>query len=143
MTLESSRSYSSELKILVADDHSMIRSMVKSILHSGGFDRIFQAETGVDAVQLVIAEEIDLVICDWNMPKGTGLEVLQQLRADARFRELPFLMLTAEGYRENVLAASKAGATEFIVKPFTADVLLAKVDQMAKHIARNGRRSRG
>jgi two-component system chemotaxis response regulator CheY len=120
--------FGKDLNILVVDDHSLTRTMVKAILRGIGFDNITQAESGAEAVEIVMSQPVDIVICDWNMPDGNGLEVLRTLRADARFKKLPFLMLTAEAYRENVVAALQAGVSDYVVKPFTSDVLIEKLD---------------
>src|SRR5690242_17986403 len=93
------------LNILVVDDHQLTRAMVRAILRGVGFENVMQAETGAAAVEHVMSQPVDLIICDWNMPEGNGIEVLRTIRADSRFQKLPFLMLTAEAYRENVLAA--------------------------------------
>lgn len=117
-----------ELNILVVDDHPMTRNMVKAILMGQGFRNITQAENGQFAVQRIFEESVDLVICDWNMPNMSGLEVLKKIRSDARYQKLPFLMLTAEAYRENVTAAMNSGVTDYIIKPFTAEVLANKLE---------------
>ncbi len=137
MTGDVAHKYRSNLSILVADDHSLTRSMVKAILRGVGFEHITQAEDGLQAVQQIATGTIDVVICDWNMPKATGLEVLRTIRSDARFQELPFLMLTAEAYRENIIAASHAGVSTYVIKPFTADVLLSKLEEVLKPLSRS------
>ncbi len=119
-----------DLNILVVDDHQLTRTMVRAILRGVGFDNVVQAETGSEAVNVVMTQPVDLIICDWNMPDGNGIEVLRTIRADARFQKLPFLMLTAEAYRENVLAAAQAGVTDYVIKPFTSDVLIEKLTQI-------------
>lgn len=116
--------------ILVVDDHSLTRAMVREILKGLGFENVIQAENGTNAVKKIFEEHVDLVICDWNMPTFSGLEVLRQVRADPRFRELPFLMLTAEAYRENVTEAVKAGVSDYMIKPFTAEILANKVQSV-------------
>jgi len=128
MAIDISRSPDKALKILVVDDHSLTRTMVRAILKGIGFENILQAENGQEAVEHILHGNIEIVICDWNMPEGTGLEVLKTIRTDERFRDLPFIMLTAEAYRENVAAALSAGVTDYIVKPFTADVLAEKLN---------------
>lgn len=120
------------LPILVADDHSLTRSLVRAILRGAGFEEIIHAETGVQAVQICTNQPIELVICDWNMPEGNGLEVLRTLRADGRFKVLPFIMLTAEAYRDNVMTAVQSGSHDYVVKPFTADVLIEKVESVLR-----------
>jgi two-component system chemotaxis response regulator CheY len=110
--------------------------MVKAILRGVGFENITQAEDGLEAIQEISTGKIDVVICDWNMPKASGLEVLRTVRSDARFKELPFLMLTAEAYRENTLAAAQAGVSTYVIKPFTADVLLTKLEEVLKPLGK-------
>ncbi len=135
--------YRANLRLLVADDHSLTRSMIKAILRGVGFDNITLAENGIEALEEIVTGNIDIVICDWNMPKATGLEVLRQVRSDARFKELPFLMLTGEAYRENILAAAQAGVSTYVVKPFTADVLLSKLEEVLKPFERPRLKPRG
>jgi two-component system chemotaxis response regulator CheY len=137
MTGDLAKKYRPNLSILIADDHSLTRSMVKAILRGVGFENITHAENGLEAVQEISTGKIDVVICDWNMPKASGLEVLRTVRSDARFTELPFLMLTAEAYRENIVAASQAGVSTYVIKPFTADVLLSKLEEVLKPFARS------
>jgi|688.fasta_scaffold251109_2 two-component system chemotaxis response regulator CheY len=127
-----------QLNILIVDDHALTRTMVKAILRGIGFENVIQAESGSSAVQIVMEEPVDLVICDWNMPDGNGIEVLRTLRADTRFKKLPFLMLTAEAYRENVTAAMEAGVTDYVIKPFTSNVLIEKVEQTLRRALARG-----
>lgn len=130
--------YGRQLKILIVDDHALTRTMVKAILRGIGFEHVVQAESGANAVQVVMSEPVDLVICDWNMPDGNGIEVLRTLRADTRFKKLPFLMLTAEAYRENVTAAMEAGVTDYVIKPFTSDVLIDKLETTLRKVFGRG-----
>jgi len=136
MPIELAKKYKGELTFLIADDHSITRSMIKAILKGVGFENVVHAENGFEAVQVILGQKIDVVICDWNMPKVTGLEVLCKVRSDNRFKDLPFLMLTAEAYRENILAAMEAGTSTYVVKPFTADVLLEKLEEVLKPFER-------
>lgn len=115
------------LTVLVVDDHALTRNMVKAILKGVGFENVIQAENGAVAMQRISNEHIDLVICDWNMPNFDGLDLLRAVRSEERFKNLPFLMLTAEAYRENVVEAVKAGVSDYMIKPFTAELLSAKV----------------
>lgn len=112
---------------LVVDDHTLTREMVRSILRGIGFQNVLLAESGQSALELLQEKRIDLVICDWNMPNGSGIELLRLIRQDSKLKDIPFLMLTAEAYRESVVAAAKAGVTDYIAKPFTADALAQKV----------------
>ena len=120
------------VRILVVDDHMLTRDMVKSILRGLGYTNIVQAENGHVALNKIEEEEIGLVICDWNMPNLSGLEVLQEVRRIRGTKELPFLMLTAEAYRENVAVAVQAGVSDYIAKPFTADTLGEKVERILR-----------
>lgn len=115
--------------ILIVDDHHVTRNLVKSILKGVGYDKVLQAENGHIAIQTIFQETVDLVICDWNMPNLSGLEVLKRVRSDERYKSLPFLMLTAEAYRENVDAALKLGVSDYMIKPFTAEILTQKVEK--------------
>lgn len=101
--------------------------MVRMILKGIGFTDITTAENGEVAFEAVKSNFFDLIICDWNMPRFTGLELLTAVRANKDFEDTPFLMLTAEAYRDSVKAALDAGVTDYIAKPFTAGVLGEKV----------------
>ncbi len=116
-----------DYKILVVDDHALTRDMVRMILKGLGFSDVTTAENGEVAFEAVKASYFDLIICDWNMPRFTGLELLTAVRTDKDFESTPFLMLTAEAYRDSVKAALDAGVTDYIAKPFTAGVLGEKV----------------
>ncbi len=123
------------ISILVVDDYAMTRDMIRSILKQHGFMNVYAAEDGKKALERLNTENVALVICDWNMPIMSGIEVLRAVRADPELKEIPFLMLTAEAYRESVQEAVKSGVTDYISKPFTAQVLIEKVSQAlgAKH----------
>ena len=106
--------------------------MVKSILRGFGFSHILQADNGASALMRLEENDVDLVICDWNMPGTSGIELLRSLRKKDRYRSLPFLMLTAEVYKENVEEAIKLGVTDYIAKPFTAETLMNKIMRTLK-----------
>ena len=116
-----------DIGILVADDYALTRDMIRSILKQHGFQNIVVAEDGKKAMERLRVDAIALVICDWNMPMMSGIEVLRAVRGDTRLKDLPFLMLTAEAYRENVKEAAEVGVTDYISKPFTAQVLIEKI----------------
>ena len=118
------------IKVLVVDDYTLTRTMVQSILKSAGFSHIRQADSGTSALKRLEEDTYGLVICDWNMPDGNGLYVLEQVRKGGPNQNVLWLMLTAEGSRENVEQAIQAGTSSFVVKPFTADVLLEKVYEL-------------
>jgi two-component system chemotaxis response regulator CheY len=123
------------MKVLVADDFATMRKIVRNILKQIGFDDIVEAEDGQAALQILKNETIGLVVTDWNMPNMTGLELLQKIRTDPKTANLPVLMVTAEGLKENVVAAVKAGVNNYVVKPFTAEVLQEKLEQIFKKLA--------
>lgn len=123
------------MRVLVADDFATMRKIVRNILKQIGFDDIVEAEDGQAALQVLKSENIGLVVTDWNMPNMTGLELLEKIRTDPKTAKLPVLMVTAEGLKENVVAAVKAGVNNYVVKPFTAEVLQEKLEQIFKKLA--------
>ena len=121
---------SKDIKILVVDDFQSMRSLIKNILRKLGFNRTFEANDGTTAWTTLNEEEIDLVISDWNMPQMKGIDLLRKVRAAEEFEDLPFLMVTAEGLKENVLEALKAGVSGYIVKPFSSEALKDKIEKI-------------
>ncbi len=118
------------MKILLVDDFATMRKVIKNLLKQTGYYNIAEAEDGVEALRALKSEKVDFIISDWNMPNMTGLELLKAVRADKDLTGLPFLMVTAEGLQKNVLAAVKAGVSNYIVKPFTAEVLNEKIEKI-------------
>lgn len=119
-----------DLTALVVDDFATMRRIVKNILRELDFTNILEAEDGTAAVDLLKSQKVDLIVSDWNMPKMTGLELLKYVRSTSDIQNLPFLMVTAESQKENVIEAVKAKVSNYIVKPFTAATLgekLAKI----------------
>ncbi len=119
-----------KMKVLVVDDFSTMRRIVKNILRQLGFENIVEADDGETAVSKLETERIDFVISDWNMPKMSGLELLKWVRSHDEFKDLPFLMVTAEAQKENILEAVKAQVSNYIVKPFTAEVMNEKIEKI-------------
>lgn len=119
-----------EIKILLVDDFATMRKVIKNLLKQGGYNNIVEAEDGVAAFKVLKSEKVDFIISDWNMPNMTGLELLKAVRADKDLSGLPFLMVTAEGLKDNVVVAVKAGVSNYIVKPFTAEVLNEKIEKI-------------
>lgn len=119
-----------DMKILVVDDFATMRRIVKNILRELDFKDIVEAENGAAAVKILESQDIDLIVSDWNMPKMTGLELLKWVRANEKTKDLPFLMVTAEAQKENVVEAVKAKVSNYIVKPFTAAVLAEKLEKI-------------
>ena len=118
-------------KILVVDDAKTMRRIIKNSLIKLGFkeEDILEAEDGVKAWELFqqYKDEIDAVLTDWNMPNMNGLELVEKIRAQDRFKDVPIIMVTTEGGRKEVITALKAGVNNYIVKPFTPQVLKEKL----------------
>jgi two-component system chemotaxis response regulator CheY len=122
--------YDIKMKVLVVDDFSTMRRIVKNILRQLGFENIVEADDGETAVRKLESERIDFVVSDWNMPKMSGLELLKWVRSHPEFKDMPFLMVTAEAQKENILEAVKFKVSQYIVKPFTAETLAEKIDKI-------------
>jgi len=116
-----------KLKFLVVDDFSTMRRIVRNLLKELGYTNVEEAEDGAVALQKLQGGGFDFVVSDWNMPNMDGLTLLQKVRADAALKHLPVLMITAEAKKENIIAAAQAGASGYIVKPFTAATLNEKL----------------
>ena len=116
-----------DMKVLVVDDFATMRRIVKNILRELDFKDIVEAENGAAAVKILESQDIDLIVSDWNMPKMTGLDLLKWVRTNEKTKNLPFLMVTAEAQKENVVEAVKAKVSNYIVKPFTAAVMAEKL----------------
>ncbi len=120
----------SKIKFLVVDDFSTMRRIVRNLLKELGFTNVDEAEDGAVAWQKLQGGGFDFVITDWNMPNMDGLTLLQTIRGDANRKALPVLMITAEAKKENIIAAAQAGASGYIVKPFTAATLNEKLTKI-------------
>lgn len=115
------------IKILVVDDFATMRRIIKNILTQLGYKNIIEADDGSTALTVLKSEKIGLIISDWNMPKMTGLDLLKAVRADANTAGIPFIMVTAEAQQDNIILAVKAKVSQYIVKPFTAEILAEKL----------------
>lgn len=118
------------MKFLVVDDFSTMRRIVRNLLKELGFTNVQEAEDGVDALNKLRGGDFDFVVSDWNMPNMTGIDLLKAIRADATLKHLPVLMVTAEAKRENIIEAAQAGASGYVVKPFTAGTLDEKLKKI-------------
>ena len=118
------------LKILVVDDFSTMRRIVRNLLKELGYTNVDEAEDGVVAMQRLKGNNFQFVITDWNMPNMTGIELLRTIRADPSLKHLPVLMITAEAKKENIIEAAQSGASGYIVKPFTAGTLEEKLGKV-------------
>jgi two-component system chemotaxis response regulator CheY len=118
------------MKVLVVDDFATMRRIVKGVLKQLGFSDIIEAENGNSALDELKKEKVGLIVSDWNMPKMTGLDLLKAVREDEKLKSIPFIMVTAEGQKENVLEAVKAGVSNYIVKPFTPETFNEKLQKV-------------
>ncbi len=115
-------------RVLVVDDYKTMRTILRSLLSQIGFHDVDDATDGGTALAKLRDNHYGLVISDWNMQPMTGLQLLQELRSDAKLKSTPFIMITAESKTENVVAAKAAGVNNYIVKPFNAAVLKEKIE---------------
>ena len=118
------------IKVLVVDDFATMRRIVKGVLKQLGFTDIIEAEDGDVALKELQRENVGLIVSDWNMPNMTGLDLLKEVRGNEKLKNIPFLMVTAEGQKENVVQAVQAGVSNYIVKPFTPETFNAKLEKI-------------
>lgn len=118
------------LKFLIVDDFLTMRRIVKNLLKDLGFNNVEEAEDGAIAWEKLQGGNFDIVISDWNMPNMDGLTLLQKIRADANLSKTPVLMVTAEAQKKNIIAAAQAGASGYVVKPFSAAILEEKLNKI-------------
>ncbi len=118
------------MKILLVDDFSTMRRIVRNILKQLGFTNVEDADDGDVAFEKLKQADYDFVITDWNMPNMTGLELLKLIRADENLKDTPVLLVTAEADKENVIQAAQAGVNDYIVKPFTGEIMKQKIDKI-------------
>jgi two-component system chemotaxis response regulator CheY len=121
------------IQILVVDDYKTMLRIIRNLLKQIDFDNVDEASDGAEALGKLRAGDYRLVISDWNMQPMTGLELLQEVRRDQRLKLLPFIMVTAESKAENVVAAKKAGVSNYIVKPFNAETLRDRIEKALAH----------
>jgi len=119
-------------KFLVVDDFSTMRRIIRNLLKELGFNNVEEAEDGVQALNTLRGGSFQFVISDWNMPNMTGIDLLRSIRADAALKHIPVLMVTAEAKKENIISAAQAGASGYVVKPFTAATLDEKLSKIFK-----------
>lgn len=122
------------MKILIVDDFSTMRRIIKNLLRDLGFNNTVEADDGLTALPILNAGGIDFLITDWNMPGMQGIDLLKTVRADAKLSTLPVLMVTAETKREQIIEAAQAGVNGYIVKPFTAATLKEKIEKIFERI---------
>jgi len=124
------------MSILVVDDFPTMRRIVRTLLKELGFTNVDEAEDGQEALAKLKSGGFQLVVSDWNMPNLDGLEMLRHIRADEALKHLPVLMVTAEAKKENIIAAAKAGASGYVVKPFTAATLEEKLNKIFEKLGK-------
>ncbi len=127
---EERMAWNPDMKVLVVDDMSTMRRIVRNILKQLGVGNVVEAENGSDALSKLKADKFDFVVSDWNMPVISGIELLRKIRADEQLKHIPVLMVTAEAQKENLVEAIQAGVSNYVVKPFTAEIIKQKLDKI-------------
>ena len=122
--------YDTSMRVLVVDDFSTMRKIVKNILRQLGFNNIVEADDGSTAWEVLNKDNIDFIVSDWNMPIMSGIELLRKVRGSEEYADIPFLMVTAEAQQENIIEAVQAKVSNYIVKPFTPETLGQKIDKI-------------
>jgi two-component system chemotaxis response regulator CheY len=118
------------MNVLIVDDYKTMLRIIRNLLKQLGFNNVDEATDGAMALQMLRVGNYGLVISDWNMEPMTGLQLLREVRADAKLKPTPFIMVTAESKSENVVAAKEAGVSNYIVKPFNAETLKTKMSSV-------------
>lgn len=118
------------MKVLVVDDFATMRRILRNILKQIGFKNIIEADDGKSALKDLKKEKVDLILCDWNMPEMSGIELLKNVKSDDELKGIPFVMVTAEAQKDNIVNAVKAGVSNYIVKPFTAETITEKLNKV-------------
>ncbi len=119
-----------DMTVLIVDDYKTMLRIIRNLLRQLGFQNVEEATDGSQALQKMREGEFGLVISDWNMEPMTGLQLLKEVRSDDNLKTTPFIMITAESKTENVVAAKEAGVNNYIVKPFNAETLRAKMSSV-------------
>ncbi|KFZ36884.1 histidine kinase [Shewanella mangrovi] len=122
------------MKILIVDDFSTMRRIIKNLLRDLGFNNTQEADDGSTALPMLQKGDFDFVVTDWNMPGMQGIDLLKAVRADENLKHIPVLMVTAEAKREQIIAAAQAGVNGYVVKPFTAATLKEKLDKIFERL---------
>lgn len=122
------------MKILIVDDFSTMRRIIKNLLRDLGFSNTAEADDGSTALPMLKSGNFDFLVTDWNMPIMNGLDLLREVRADEKLKHLPVLMVTAEAKRDQIITAAQAGVNGYVVKPFTAQVLEDKISKIFERV---------
>jgi two-component system chemotaxis response regulator CheY len=121
------------LKILVVDDSATMRRIVLNALKEGGYTDIIEASDGKDALEKLMTDKIDFIITDWNMPNMSGLEFTRAVRSETFIQHIPILMVTTRGVKQDIVEALQARVNNYIVKPFTPQLLKEKIEQIVRN----------
>lgn len=121
------------MNVLIVDDYKTMLRIIRNLLKQIEFQIVDEATDGAEALTKLRSGNYGLVISDWNMQPMTGLQLLQEIRADQKLSGIPFIMVTAESKTENVIAAKQAGVSNYIVKPFNAETLRDKIEKVLVH----------
>jgi two-component system chemotaxis response regulator CheY len=119
-----------KMKVLVVDDFATMRRILRNILKQIGFTNISEADDGKTALKELKKKKYDLILCDWNMPEMSGIDLLKEIKSDDELKSIPFVMVTAEAQKDNIVEAVKAGVSNYIVKPFTAETVSEKLKKV-------------
>lgn len=127
--------FAPQTRFLVVDDFSTMRKIVKKVLIESGFSNILEAVDGKNALEVLAAskaksEPVDFIISDWNMPNMLGIELLKACRAMPEYKTIPFILVTAESEQANIIEAIKEGVSEYVIKPFNANTIKAKLEKV-------------
>ncbi len=117
------------MKVLVVDDFETMRKIIKNVLKQINLEDVLEAENGKQALNVLKSEGADLIISDWIMPEMTGIDFLKACKGDETIRKIPFIMVTAEAQKDNIMEAIKSGVDNYIVKPFTPEKLREAIDK--------------
>ncbi|MFH1077132.1 MAG: response regulator [Pseudomonadota bacterium] len=123
-----------DITILIVDDFLAMRRLIKRILKDIGYLNILEASDGNEALEVLRTKKVNLILADWNMPNMDGLALLRNVKENVELKKIPFIMITAEGIEDKVVEAAKLGVTNYIVKPFTPQIIISKVEQALKGI---------
>jgi len=124
------------MKVLVVDDFATMRKIIKNVLKQINIENVIEAENGKHALEVLKKEPVDLIISDWIMPEMTGIDFLKACKEDESIKGIPFLMVTAEAQKDNIMEAIKAGVDNYIVKPFTPEKLQGAIDKARARIGK-------
>ncbi|MCX7965776.1 MAG: response regulator [Syntrophorhabdaceae bacterium] len=124
------------MNVLVVDDFSTMRKIIKNVLKQIGIESVIEAENGKMALELLKKEQIDLIISDWIMPEMTGIDFLKACKSEENTKKIPFIMVTAEAQKGNILEAIKSGVDNYIVKPFTPEKLQSAIEKAKERVGK-------